>query len=61
MRTTFVLDDVLLAKAQDLTQLWEKTALIADEIFIRTFFLTTTMRLNLSAKLIRMDKFKITD
>jgi Arc/MetJ family transcription regulator len=32
MRTTIVLDDVLLAKAQDLTQLREKTALIKEAL-----------------------------
>ena len=32
MRTTIVLDDVLLAKAQDLTQLQEKTALIKEAL-----------------------------
>ena len=32
MRTTIVLDDALLAKAQDLTQLREKTALIKEAL-----------------------------
>ena len=32
MRTTIVLDDVLLAKAQDLTQMREKTALIKEAL-----------------------------
>ena len=32
MRTTIVLDDGLLAKAQDLTQLREKTALIKEAL-----------------------------
>ena len=32
MRTTIVLDDVLLAKAQELTQLREKTALIKEAL-----------------------------
>jgi len=32
MRTTIVLDDVLLAKAQELTQLQEKTALIKEAL-----------------------------